>query len=284
MEYLQGGDLFAYINEYGHVQEFQAVYLFRQLIAALLYCHRLNIHHRDLKPENIIIDRESMTIKLVDFGMAALQPHGTKLTTPCGSPHYAAPEVIRTRSYDGAKADVWSCGVILYVMLTGTPPFNYSGSEADLGTLYKAITAAEYTMPDAISREAQDLIVKILVADPKRRISMEGVFDHQFMHKFDAQSGLFGEMTQMQHWVGPDPMIEDWEPLTPDTVDRELLRHLRILWHSEGANYIVHQLVNTEYGYPFYLLISRSDLLTLAQSKPGEVLLWATQAESRGNA
>ncbi|KAF2737565.1 serine/threonine-protein kinase-like protein GIN4 [Polyplosphaeria fusca] len=246
MEYLQGGDLFGFIGEQGMLSEVHAVHLFRQIIVALLYCHRLNIHHRDLKPENILLDRDSMKIKLVDFGMAALQPVGKKLTTPCGSPHYAAPEVIRTKSYDGGKADVWSCGVILYVMLTGTPPFNYTGSESDLGQLFRAIAHADYVMPDTISRDAQDLIGRILVPDPKRRISMEGVFKHPFLHKFDAQFGFDEGMTTMEHWVGPDPTISEWEPLTVSTVDRTLLRNLRTLWHSEREEVIVQRLLDNE--------------------------------------
>src|SRR5262245_22486992 len=113
MEYVEGGELFSYMSEQGALPEFEVVHIFRQIIAALGYCHRINIHHRDLKPENILLDRDNLQIKLVDFGMAALQPQGKKLTTPCGSPHYAAPEVIGTKPYDGARADIWSCGVIL---------------------------------------------------------------------------------------------------------------------------------------------------------------------------
>lgn len=168
MEYVEGGELFSYIHEQGGLIEIHVVHIFRQIIAALIYCHRISIHHRDLKPENILLDRETMTVKLVDFGMAALQPSGKKLTTPCGSPHYAAPEVIKTTAYDGGKADVWSCGVILYVLLTGTPPFNYSGEDRDLKYLFKAIEKGDYVMPDTLSREAADLIRRILIPAPKQ--------------------------------------------------------------------------------------------------------------------
>lgn len=246
MEYVEGGELFQYIGEQGILQEIEVVYLFRQIIVALLYCHRLNIHHRDLKPENILLDRNTLSIKLVDFGMAALQPVGKKLTTPCGSPHYAAPEVIRTTSYDGGQADVWSCGVILYVMLTGTPPFNYSGDEADLKHLFRAISRADYVMPDMLTREAQDLIRRILVPDPRRRISIEAIWKHPFLHKYDAQLGFEGEKATMKYWVGPLPSIADWRPLERSTIDREILRYLRTLWHSEKEDVLVQRLLCKE--------------------------------------
>ncbi|KAF2465924.1 Pkinase-domain-containing protein [Lindgomyces ingoldianus] len=246
MEHIQGGELFNYIGEQGGIQEVEVVHLFRQIIAALLYCHRLNIHHRDLKPENILLDRKSWEIKLVDFGMAALQPVGKKLTTPCGSPHYAAPEVIRTQSYDGGRADVWSCGVILYVMLYGAPPFNYSGDDRDLKHLFRAIAHADYVMPDTLSREAQDLIRRILVPDPKRRIPIEAIWDHPFLRKYDAGLGFQGDMATMAHWVGPTPEIKGWTPLEWHTIDREILRNLRTLWHSEKEDVLVQRLLSKE--------------------------------------
>ncbi|KAF2190554.1 Pkinase-domain-containing protein [Zopfia rhizophila CBS 207.26] len=246
MEYIQGGELFHYIGETGGLREIEVVHLFRQIIAALLYCHRLNIHHRDLKPENILLDRTAGKIKLVDFGMAALQPEGMKLSTPCGSPHYAAPEVIRFRSYDGGKADVWSCGVILYVMLTGTPPFNYSGDDRDLKNLFHAIAHADYVMPDMLSRDAQDLIRRILVPDPKRRISIEQIWYHPFLHKYDVQLDFQDGRATFEAWIGPLPRISNWKQLERKTIDREILRNLRTLWHSEKEEVIVQRLLNNE--------------------------------------
>ncbi|KAF2005331.1 serine/threonine-protein kinase GIN4 [Amniculicola lignicola CBS 123094] len=249
MEYVEGGELFSYIGEHERLEEIEVVHLFRQIIAALLYCHRLSIHHRDLKPENILLDKVNMHIKLVDFGMAALQPAGKKLTTPCGSPHYAAPEVIRTEKYDGGKADIWSCGVILFVMLTGTPPFNYAAGRDErenLKYLFRAIERASYVMPDDLSREAKDLIKKILVRDPKRRISIEEIWKHPFLHKYDVQLNFYGEAATLQHWVGPVPTITEWLPLERDTIDREILRYLRTLWHSEEEEVLVQRLLSEE--------------------------------------
>ncbi|KAF9698223.1 hypothetical protein EKO04_003819 [Ascochyta lentis] len=246
MEYVEGGELFSYIHEQGGLIEIHVVHIFRQIIAALIYCHRISIHHRDLKPENILLDRDTMKVKLVDFGMAALQPAGKKLTTPCGSPHYAAPEVIKTTAYDGAKADVWSCGVILYVLLTGTPPFNYSGDDRDLKYLFKAIEKGEYILPDSLSREAADLIKRILIPDPKRRVGLEDIWNHPFLHKYSKELGFVGENTTANHWIGPLRSIASWETLERTTINREILRYLRTLWHSEKEEVIIQRLMSRE--------------------------------------
>ncbi|KAL1644514.1 serine/threonine-protein kinase gin4 [Didymella pomorum] len=246
MEYVEGGELFSYIHEQGGLIEIHVVHIFRQIIAALIYCHRISIHHRDLKPENILLDRETMTVKLVDFGMAALQPTGKKLTTPCGSPHYAAPEVIKTTAYDGAKADVWSCGVILYVLLTGTPPFNYSGDDRDLKYLFKAIEKGEYVMPDSLSHEAADLIRRILIPDPRRRVGLEDIWNHPFLRKYSKELNFVGDNTSASHWTGPLPSIASWETLERTTINREILRYLRTLWHSEKEEVIIQRLMSRE--------------------------------------
>jgi serine/threonine-protein kinase HSL1 (negative regulator of Swe1 kinase) len=247
MEYVEGGELFSYMTEIGALPEIEVVHILRQIFAALLYCHRINIHHRDLKPENILLDRDSMQIKLVDFGMAALQPLGKKLTTPCGSPHYAAPEVIAMRPYDGGKADIWSCGVILYVLLTGTPPFNYSGEDDhQLTHLFKAISRADYIMPDGISKEAQSLIRKILTVDPRKRISIEAIWDHPFLHKYDKELHNIGASSSIEHWVGPEVQLKDWQKLSPNTIDRDILRYMRTLWHSEPVEVLTRRLVSIE--------------------------------------
>lgn len=246
MEYVEGGELFSYIHEQGGMTEVHAVHIFRQMVAALIYCHRINIHHRDLKPENILLDRETLTVKLVDFGMAALQPAGQQLTTPCGSPHYAAPEVIKSIAYDGAKADVWSCGVVLFVLLTGTPPFNYSGKDRDLKYLFRDITEAKYIMPDHISREAQDLIRRILIPDPERRISLQRIWDHPFLRKYRQELNFYGETAELDYWTGPSPVISGWTTLYRETIDRDILRCLRTLWHSDKEEDLIRKLISRE--------------------------------------
>ncbi|KAF2745870.1 Pkinase-domain-containing protein [Sporormia fimetaria CBS 119925] len=245
MEYVEGGELFHYIAEQGHLRETEVVWLFRQILAALEYCHRLHIHHRDLKPENILLDKQTFQIKLVDFGMAALQPQGQKLTTPCGSPHYAAPEVITSKSYDGAKADIWSCGVILFMMLTGRPPFQFGETDgSDMKPLFRAIARADYQMPDTLSPEAQDLIRRILVPDPRIRITIAGIWSHPFMQKYNTEHGIDTAKSSLEYWAGPKPTLEGWQPLTRDTIDREVFRYLRTLWHSEKEEVLIKRLLS----------------------------------------
>ena len=170
LEYVEGGELFDHISSNVRLPEPEAIRIFRQMIAGLSYCHRFNICHRDLKPENILMDR-NRNIKIVDFGMAALQPANKWLTTSCGSPHYASPEVIRAQNYRGDKADIWSCGVILYAMLTGTLPFDATG---DWHAVIEMVLAGEYGFPEGLSPEAEDLIVRMLQTDPKQRIPISG--------------------------------------------------------------------------------------------------------------
>ncbi|KAF3046844.1 hypothetical protein E8E11_009428 [Didymella keratinophila] len=161
-------------------------------------------------------------------------------------PHYAAPEVIKTTAYDGAKADVWSCGVILYVLLTGTPPFNYSGDDRDLKYLFKAIEKGEYVMPDSLSHEAADLIRRILIPDPRRRVGLEDIWDHPFLRKYSKELNFIGDNTSASHWTGPLPSIASWETLERTTINREILRYLRTLWHSEKEEVIVQRLMSRE--------------------------------------
>lgn len=251
MEYVKGGELFSYIDEKGGLEEVEVVWIFRQIIAALLYCHRIHIHHRDLKPENILLDRENFNIKLVDFGMAALQPQGKFLSTPCGSPHYAAPEVLSLRQYDGSKADVWSCGVILYVMLSGVLPFNYPQDDRLTENqrqmrLYKSICTGRFTMPEGLSDEAKDLISRIFVTEPKQRISIDQIWDHPFLHKHNKTFNISPQQSHMDYWIGPRPQIMDWVPLNRRDIDKEILRNMRTLWHSEDQEVLITKILNEE--------------------------------------
>ena len=246
MEYVSGGELFHYIDEQGRLDEKEVVWLLRQLVAALVYCHRINIHHRDLKPENILLDQEALILKIVDFGMAALQPKNRLLSTPCGSPYYASPEVLQGRPYDGGQADVWSVGVILFVMLTGYPPFSLPADENNIRKLYKTIINVEYKIPDELSREAKDLIKRILVRDPKKRISITAIWNHPFLHKYDEQLNFTAEDNRLENWIGSRPEVKDWNIRKKDDIDREIMRNMRVLWHSEEEKSIVQKLLCKE--------------------------------------
>ncbi|CAN6210725.1 unnamed protein product [Urochloa humidicola] len=172
MEYAHGGELFAKVAR-GRLTEDHARRYFQQLVAAVGFCHRRGVAHRDLKPENLLLD-ESGRLKVTDFGLAALPEqlrHDGLLHTQCGTPAYVAPEVLRKRGYDGARADLWSCGVVLYVLLCGFLPFQHE----NYAKMYQKIFKAEYQVPPWVSGEARRLIARLLVVDPSKRASVEEI-------------------------------------------------------------------------------------------------------------
>lgn len=122
-EYADAGDLFDYICKHKKIDEEQACFIYQQLLSSIEYIHKLGIVHRDIKPENILLDNEN-TIKLVDFGLSNTYKHGCLVQTACGSPCYAAPEMISGKRYNGLGSDIWSSGVVLYCMLCGFLPFD----------------------------------------------------------------------------------------------------------------------------------------------------------------
>ncbi|KAL3634697.1 CBL-interacting serine/threonine-protein kinase 1 [Castilleja foliolosa] len=170
LEYVNGGELFDRISSKGKYPEAQGKKLFQHLVDGVSYCHNKGVFHRDLKPENVLIDANG-TIKITDFGLSALPQHFRDdglLHTTCGSPNYVAPEILSNRGYDGAASDTWSCGVILYVILTGYLPFD----DRNLAVLYQKIFKGEAQMPKWLSPGAKKLIKRILDPNPKTRITM----------------------------------------------------------------------------------------------------------------
>ncbi|CAN1216865.1 CBL-interacting serine/threonine-protein kinase 24 [Linum perenne] len=176
LEFVTGGELYDKIVHQGRLKEHEARRYFQQLIDAVDHCHCKGVYHRDLKPENLLLDTAG-NLKVSDFGLSALPRDGVGLLyTTCGTPNYVAPEVLSHQGYDGAAADIWSCGVILYVLMAGYLPFD----ETDLPTLYKKcfhlqISAAEFTCPFWFSPEAKALIDKILIPDPKNRTGINEI-------------------------------------------------------------------------------------------------------------
>jgi serine/threonine protein kinase len=167
MEYIDGGELFDYIVEKGRLPVPEALHYFQQVMYAVAYCHRFRIAHRDLKPENILMDKNK-NIKVADFGMAAFVPRDSLLYTSCGSPHYASPEVVSGLAYNGTVSDVWSCGVILYALLSGTLPFN----DEDIRALLAKVRDGSYTIPDDVPWTAQNLVRRMMEKDVDRRIEV----------------------------------------------------------------------------------------------------------------
>ncbi|PNT75673.1 CBL-interacting protein kinase 24 isoform X3 [Brachypodium distachyon] len=169
LELITGGELFDKIARQGKLRENESRKYFQQLIDAIDYCHSKGVYHRDLKPENLLLDSHG-NLKVTDFGLSTLSQNGF-LHTTCGTPNYVAPEVLSKDGYDGSAADVWSCGVILYVLMAGYLPFE----ENDLPTLYDKITAAHFSCPDWFSSGAKSLIQRILDPNPKTRMTVEGI-------------------------------------------------------------------------------------------------------------
>ncbi|KAL9410041.1 hypothetical protein AB3S75_043906 [Citrus x aurantiifolia] len=173
LEYVTGGELFDKIASKGRLQEAEGRKLFQQLIDGVSYCHNKGVFHRDLKLENILLDSKG-NIKISDFGLSALPQHFRDdglLHTTCGSPNYVAPEVLANRGYDGATSDIWSCGVILYVILTGYLPFD----DRNLAVLYQKIFRGDFKLPKWLSPGAQNLLRKILEPNPVKRITIAGI-------------------------------------------------------------------------------------------------------------
>ncbi|KAI9313147.1 hypothetical protein BX666DRAFT_1980059 [Dichotomocladium elegans] len=188
-----GGELFEYILVHSYLKERDASRLFAQLISGVHYMHQKNIVHRDLKLENLLLDR-NRNIIITDFGFANQfsSPQDDLMSTSCGSPCYAAPElVISDGLYVGSAVDIWSCGVILYAMLCGYLPFDDDPANPDgdnINLLYKYILNTELAFPDYVSPEARDLLRKMLVPDPAKRCTMHTVMTHPWL---SAHSALF---------------------------------------------------------------------------------------------
>ncbi|KAF2224121.1 hypothetical protein BDZ85DRAFT_97585 [Elsinoe ampelina] len=165
-----GGELFDYIVTHGRLPEDRARKFFQQIVCAVEYCHRHKIVHRDLKPENLLLD-DQHNVKIADFGLSNIMTDGNFLKTSCGSPNYAAPEVISGKLYAGPEVDVWSCGVILYVLLTGRLPFD----DEYIPALFKKIQQGTYNVPGYISKEAARLIKRMLQVNPVLRITVQEI-------------------------------------------------------------------------------------------------------------
>jgi len=170
MEYYPNGELFGYIVSREFLPEHEIKRVFGQIVSTVAYLHEKNISHRDLKPENIVMD-ENDSPKLIDFGLSKFSIKQQLLSTPCGSPFYAAPEIIGNEHYDGKSADIWSLGVILFAMATGSLPW----TEVNRNGLYQQIFNVEFTIPQTVSPAIASTIKRMLIKDPKNRITAKEI-------------------------------------------------------------------------------------------------------------
>ena len=179
MEYCENGELFNYIVAHQRLSEEETAYFFYQLINGLDYIHHKNIVHRDLKPENLLLSQGNV-LKIVDFGLSNYYyPDGKLLSTPCGSPCYASPEMVCGNKYNGFRIDIWSCGIIIFAMICGYLPFEDPNNEI----LFQKIMKCKVDYPDYLSDDVLDIMNKIIVIDPNKRITIEQIKRHPFYLK-----------------------------------------------------------------------------------------------------
>jgi serine/threonine protein kinase len=250
LEYIEGGELFTYLLSKGYLSEAEAVNYFSQIVHGLDYCHRFNICHRDLKPENILLDKHK-NIKIADFGMAALETSGKMLETSCGSPHYASPEIVAGKNYHGAPYDIWSCGVILFALLTGYLPFD----DDNIRRLLLKVQQGRYTIPEEISDNARDLISKMLCVNPDDRITIPEILKHPLLMQYS-----FKTKAHRQHVPKPiDADLVSRPVNSEDEIDLEILKNLQTLWNGASRESVVRNLLSEEQNYEktFYCLLMK---------------------------
>lgn len=189
-----GKELFDYIVQRGKMPEDEGRRFFQQITSAVEYCHRHKIVHRDLKPENLLLD-EQLNVKIADFGLSNIMTDGNFLKTSCGSPNYAAPEVISGKLYAGPEVDVWSAGVILYVMLCGRLPFD----DEFIPALFKKISNGVYTLPNYLSPGAKHLLTRMLVVNPLNRITIHEIMEDEWFKQNLEEYLLPPDINKMKH-------------------------------------------------------------------------------------
>lgn len=234
LEYIEGGELFDYLIKKGKLQEFEAINYFKQIINGINYLHQFNICHRDLKPENLLLDFNK-NIKVADFGMAALEVKEKLLETSCGSPHYASPEIVAGKNYHGAPSDIWSCGIILFALLTGHLPFD----DENIRQLLLKVQSGKYTIPSELSFEAKDLITKMLKVNPEERITIDAILTHPLLTRYPEPSISYESTTTLDiHNIDIKP-IESIEK-----IDKEILKNLSVLFHNCDEKTIISRLLS----------------------------------------
>uniref|UniRef100_A0A674MM32 MAP/microtubule affinity-regulating kinase 3 n=1 Tax=Takifugu rubripes TaxID=31033 RepID=A0A674MM32_TAKRU len=197
MEYASGGEVFDYLVAHGRMKEKEARAKFRQIVSAVQYCHQKCIVHRDLKAENLLLDAD-MNIKIADFGFSNEFTLGNKLDTFCGSPPYAAPELFQGKKYDGPEVDVWSLGVILYTLVSGSLPFDGQ----NLKELRERVLRGKYRIPFYMSTDCENLLKKFLILNPSKRGSLEQIMRDRWMN-------VGYEDEELKPYIEPQPDYKD---------------------------------------------------------------------------
>ena len=180
-EYIEGKDFMEYLKKKGKLKEIEACKFYHQLISGLQYIHQCGIAHRDFKPENILLTNNNTILKIIDFGLSNSYKKNQLLSTACGSPCYVPPEMVKEESYEGTLCDIWSSGIILYLMLCGKLPFYHE--ENDI--MYEQILSGKFELPSYLSNNAKDILTKILEVEPRKRIKFEEIKSHPWFNLID---------------------------------------------------------------------------------------------------
>ncbi|CAG5098317.1 Oidioi.mRNA.OKI2018_I69.XSR.g15558.t2.cds [Oikopleura dioica] len=238
MEYANGGEVFDYLVAHGKMKENEARVKFRQIVSAVQYMHQKRIVHRDLKAENLLLDSE-MNIKIADFGFSNEFTPGTKLDTFCGSPPYAAPELFQGKKYDGPEVDVWSLGVILYTLVSGSLPFDGQ----NLKELRERVLRGKYRIPFYMSTDCENLLKRFLVLNPLKRGVLSNIMNERWMN-------IKHEEDPLKPFVEPDPN---------ESIDESRIE--KMLTYGYNREEIIHSVVNRMYDarYATYMLLGTKE-------------------------
>ncbi len=247
LEYVEGGELFDFLVNRGKLAPLEALGYFKQIVYGLNYAHTFSIIHRDLKPENILIHSlHPPLVKIADWGMAAFAPPSLQLETSCGSPHYASPEIVNGFKYTGTATDIWSCGVILYALLTGRLPFD----DKNVRNLLAKVKLGRYEMPAFVDPLAKDLLSRMLVVDVNKRITVRFIlflfiFPSRLYRLSSLADGRLGcpQMAEIlaHPWLEmptpgiayvPAPSVAELAQPLPSAlhIDRDLFESLCVIW------------------------------------------------------
>ncbi|XP_060181749.1 CBL-interacting protein kinase 18-like [Lycium barbarum] len=269
IEHAKGGELFNKLAK-GRLKEDVARKFFQQLISAVEFCHSRDVYHRDLKPENLLLD-ENGNLKVSDFGLSALAESKRQdglLHTTCGTPAYVAPEVIGRKGYDGAKADIWSCGVILFVLLAGYLPFQ----DSNLMNMYRNISRAEYKCPNWFPLEVRKLLSRILDPNPYTRISITKIKESSWFKKGSDSRHVRTKQVVNQNVIGDGDAVSS-SNLNNNTSSSGCDTKLEL---AKPANINAFDIISLSSGFDLSGLFIRNDQkeeLQFTSVKPAPVII-----------
>ncbi|XP_033953159.1 MAP/microtubule affinity-regulating kinase 4 isoform X2 [Pseudochaenichthys georgianus] len=276
MEYASGGEVFDYLVAHGRMKEKEARAKFRQIVSAVHYCHRKNIVHRDLKAENLLLDADS-NIKIADFGFSNEFTAGSKLDTFCGSPPYAAPELFQGKKYDGPEVDIWSLGVILYTLVSGSLPFDGQ----NLKELRERVLRGKYRVPFYMSTDCEGILRRFLVLNPSKRCSLDVRKRHSYRmftltHQSLTTAPLFPHQQIMKDkWINIGFEGEDLVPHTEPEEDLNNTSRIDVMVGMGFAREEIRDSLSTQKYNEVtatYLLLGRKNDTDVSESRTASSL------------